>query len=808
MDAFWADLRHSVRTLWKSPGFTTIAVLTLALGIGANTAIFSAVNAVLLRPLPFEEPNELVRVYSLHEGDLWTASPPDFVDWREMNRSFERMAAWYPQSTTFSGEDVAARRIPGARVSVSLLPTLGINPVLGRGFTSKESVPGQERVVLLSHGLWQSRFGGDPQAIGRSITLDGESHTVVGVMPAGFDFPGEAEFWVPLAFTQDDLATQRGAHYLAVLARLRPGVTVEDAAADMRAIAARLESEYRENNLGWSATAIGLTESIVGDVRPALLILLGAVGLVLLIACANVANLLLVRVFGRDRELAIKAALGAGRSRLLRGVLTEAVLLGLLGGAAGLMLAFWGIDLLTAMRPGDIPRLENVQVDGRVLAFTGLVSVLTGVIFGMIPALQSSLDARLGERLREGGRGASGERRVRRTRQGLAIAELGLAVMLTVGATLLLKSFVKLQSVDPGFETAGLLTFSVNLPDARYPEPQHARDFYADLLERTEALPGVRGADAVFGLPLSGFFYSISVYSIDGVEPDPEDEPSVQLRVVTPGYFRTMGMELVSGRPFRETDRAGAPTVAMVNESAARLLWPGSNPLGHEFLLGTRLGLGGERVGGRVVGVVADFKHFGPNADTRPEIYVVHDQFPEEGMSVVVRADVPPASLVDPIRERLASIDREVPLYGVATMEELLDRQIAQPRFYLLLLAVFAATALTLAAVGVYGVMAHSVAQRTREIGIRIALGARGREVMGMVLRQGLAVAAIGTFVGLLAALGAARLLSGLLYEVAPTDTATFIGVPVLLLAVALLSCWLPAHRATRIDPMHAIRYE
>jgi predicted permease len=683
-----------------------------------------------------------------------------------------------------------------------------VSPQIGRGLSEEDEVIGQDRVVVLGHGLWERRFGGDPAIVGRTVTLDGEAHTVVGVMPAGFAYPWDAELWLPLAFSQEDLTTQRGAHYLTVFARLRPGVTVEEADADMRTIAARLEEVYEESNEGWTATVMGLAESIVGDVRPALLILLGAVGLVLLIACANVANLLMVRVFGRDRELAIRAALGAGRLRLLGGLLIESLLLGALGGAAGLGLAIWGSDLLATIQPGNIPRLENMSIDGNVLLFTAAVSLLTGLLFGLVPGLGSSLDARLGERLKEGGRGTSAQRGARQTRNALVVAEVGLAVMLMVGAGLLLKSFVELQKVDPGFDTAGLLTFDVSLPDARYPEPRQARDFYQDLLTRIEAIPGVESADAVFGLPLSGFFYSMSVEYLDEMEIPQGDEPSVQVRVVTPGYFRTMGIELAAGRDFTPADGPGVPDVAIVNESAARLLWPGAEPLGHSFRIGTRLGLDGNRVGGSVVGVIRDFKHFGPNAEARPEIYVVHSQFPEDGLSVVVKASVPPTSIVDPIRDRLAAIDPQVPMFRVHTMEELANQAVAQPRFYFMLLAVFAATALILAAIGIYGVMAHAVAQRTREIGIRMALGARRAEVLRMVLKSGLALGVAGTAAGIVAALATTRLIAGLLYEVRPTDTFTFVTVPLLLLAVAMASCYLPARRATRVDPMRAIRYE
>ncbi|MGD8867837.1 MAG: ABC transporter permease [Gemmatimonadales bacterium] len=807
MSSLLNDLRYSVRSLWKSPGFTAVAVITLALGIGANTAIFSAVNAVLLRPLPFEHPDRLVRVYSLHEGDLWSASPPDYMDWKSMNTSFELMAAGHPQSMTFTGAD-GAERIQGGRVTADLFPLLGVAPQLGRAFDSEDEVVGHDRVVILGYGLWQRRFGADRSIVGRTITLDGEGYAVVGVMPAGFQYFWDGEFWTPLAFSEEELTTQRGAHYLTVQARLRPDATIEGAASEMRSIAALLAERYPEVDGGWTATTVGLADSVVGDVRPALLILLGAVGLVLLIACVNVANLLLARAFGRDRELAIRAALGAGRLRLLRGLLVESLLLAVLGAAAGLVLATWSADLLATIQPANIPRLEDMRIDGIVLLFTAGIALLTAVLFGLFPGVRASLDARLGDRLKEGGRGASAERGTRRTRNGLVVAEVGLAVVLVVGAGLLLKSFVRLQEVDPGFETSDILTFNLSLPEARYVEPRQARDFYQDLLARIETVPGVESADAVFGLPFSGFFYSISVEYIDGLQVPDGEEPSVQVRVVTPGYFRAMGIDLLAGRDFTGADREGTPDVVVINQSAARRLWSDGNALGHTFRIGTRLGLGGSRLGGEVIGVVEDIKHFGPSAEPRPEMYVAHSQFPEPGMTVVVKASVPPTTLVNPIRERLAAIDPEVPMFSVRTMDELASRSVAQPRFYLLLLAAFAATALLLAAVGIYGLLAHSVAQRTREMGIRMALGADRGEVMRMVLKQGLVLAATGTAIGIVAAMASSQLLASLLYQVRPNDASILVSVPLLLLGVALASCYLPARRATRIDPMRAITYE
>ncbi len=801
------DIRSSIRSLRRSPGFALIAVLTLALGIGANSAIFSVVNGVLLQPLPYPESDRLVRVYSLYEGDRWTASPSDWVDWRRESRTLQDVGGHYRTTATLSGAG-PAQRVSGAMVTHNLLSVLGVSPALGRSFGPEDALPGQDRVAIIGHRLWQDRFGGDPDIVGRTVVIGGASHVIVGVMPVGFEYPEDAELWRPLAFTEEDLADQRGAHYLSLVGRLQPDRRIEDASTEIQTLAARIEEAYPETSTGWSATVVGLRESIVGDVRPALLLLLGAVGLVLLIACANVANLVLVKALERDRELAVRAALGASRYRLLRGLLVESLVLATLGGAAGLLLAQWGTDVLKLLGPEDIPRLGAVGIDGTVLAFTGGTAIFTAILFGLLPGLRAAFDRRLRERLTEGGRGLSAQLGTRRARSALVVGEIALAVMLVTGALLLIKSFVRLNQVDPGFRHERLLTLSVSLPDARYPEPAQAREYFRELTGRVEALPGVVAADAVFGLPLSGFFYSMSIHEVDGQRPPRNEEPSVQLRIVTPGYFHNMGIPLVEGREFLESDRADAPLVAMVNESAARLLWEGADPLGRSFSLGTHLGLGGPRVGGTVVGIVRDFKHFDLDEAAPPEAYFVHSQFPVEDMSLAVRTTVPPASLAGPVTDVVREMDPEVPPYSVLTMEQRLRESIAQPRFYMLLLAIFAGTALALAAVGIYGVIAHTVTQRTRELGIRIALGARQREVLRMVLAHGLALGATGVVIGTLIALATTRTLAGLLFEVAPTDLATFIAVPAFLLAVTLVACWLPARRATRIDPVEALRAE
>jgi putative ABC transport system permease protein len=808
MSTLMHDLRHAVRCLLKSPGFTIVAVLTLAIGIGANTAIFSVVNAVLLKPLPLPEPDRLVRVYELDEGRPWTVSPPNFVDLRRESSAFEEMAAYTGTAAALTGVG-EAKRILGSVVTAGFFRVLATAPMLGRTISAADTVAGQDRVVVLSHGLWQRQFAEDPGMVGRAVQLEGREHTVIGVMPPGFEYPAGAELWAPLAFSEEDLTTQRGAHYLEAIARLAPGVTVDEASAQVAAIAGVLELRYPDSNTGSSAMAVGLRDALVGDVRPALLTLLGAVGLVLLIACANVANLLLARTAGRKRELAVRSAMGADRGRLVRYVLTESVLLALAGGVAGLLLAGLGLKLLLMLPVDEVPRLETAEVDMAVLGFAAAVSMLTGVLFGLLPAFKAGSALDLTGALKSGGAAITADRAGGRTRSALVVAEMALAVLLLVGAGLLLKSFIELQRVDPGFNPRGVLTFNMPLPNSRYPEPQQARAFFAELDQRIEALPGVESAAGVFGLPLSGFNYTISVEKQDGgpAYENPGEERYTQVRIITPDYFRTMEIPLLAGRALQESDRAGTQPVVVVNESAAKLLWPDDEPLGHSFELGTRLG-GDARVGGTVVGVVADIRHHGPGEESLPEIFAAHGQFPVDFMSITVRTSVPPESLVGPIREQLRIIDSELPMDQVRTMEQRVAESVAQPRFYMLLLSVFAGAALFLAAIGIYGVMAYAVRNRVNEIGVRRALGARTGEVLRMVVGRAMTLAVGGLAAGLLAAFALTRVLSGLLYGVSPTDPLTFAGVAVLLALVALLASFLPARRAAQVDPVVALREE
>lgn len=803
------DLRHAWRALLKNPGFTLVALLTLAIGIGANTAIFSVVNAVLLKPLPFPEADRLVRVYEGTTGGLETASPPNFADWRNENTAFDEMGAYVMTMAAVSGAG-EARRLTGSAVTAGFFPVLASPPLLGRTISAADAVEGRHHVVVLSHALWQRQYHGDPEILGRTLRLDGRDHTVIGIMRPDFAYPAPAAFWVPLPFSETDLATQRGAHYLDVIARLAPGITIEEASSQMAAIADVLEARHPDTNTGSSAGVIGMKDALVGEVRPALLMLLGAVGFVLLIACGNVANLLLARMAARRRELAVRNALGAGRHRLVRLVLTESVLLSIGGGVAGVLLAMLGLEVLLALPIQGVPRLEHVRLDFSVLAFTAAVSLFTGLLFGLLPALKACLVSDLTAALKSGGAAATTDREGGRTRRALVVAEMALAVLLLFGAGLLLRSFIELQSVDPGFNAQAVLTFDIALPSARYPEPQQARAFFAELQQQVATLPGVEGVGSVFGLPLSGFNYVISVERMDGAPAydRPGNERYTQVRVVTPSYFQVMEIPLLAGRMLTDQDRAGAGPAVLVNESAAKLLWPGRDPLAHELELGTTLGVGAMRVGGPVVGVVADVRHAGLDAHARPEVYVTHSQFPVDLLSVVVRTSVPPQSLVPAIRERLHAIDSELPFDDVRTMEQRVAASVAQPRLTMFLLGIFALAALFLAAIGIYGVLAYAVRQRSNEIGVRRALGAPASHVMRMVVGQAMTLAGAGLVIGLLAAFGVTRLLTGFLYGVSATDPATVAVVTVLLAMVALLASVGPARRAVRLDPMKALREE
>lgn len=807
MEGLFQDIRYALRRLAQSPAFTALAVLVLALGIGGTATAFGVVNAVLLRPLGFPDPGSLVRLYTAWHGGKSTVSPPDFTDWRARNRSFTELAASNSGSFALTG-DGAAEQIPGAQVTGGFFAVMGVLPSLGHVMTPADDRPDGGLVAVLGYDLWRRRFGADSGIVGRTVRLDGASYTVLGVMPAGFTYPDGSELWLPLRFTPQEIATQRGAHYLDVVGRLKRGVPLEAADRDLHGIAAILTAEYPRTNGNTSTTVISLREALVGDVRTPLLVLLAAVGVVLLIACTNVAGLLLVRGIAREREIAIRTALGAGRARLVRALFTESTALAALGGLAGTLLALWGTALVTRVSWVDIPLLGETRLDGWVLGFIAFVTLVTVLLFGLLPAWQTATLGGLASRLQAEGRGTTGARL--RTRNALVVAQTALAVLLLVGAGLLVKSFIRLQRVDPGFDPARVLTFGVSLPDASYATPQQSALFYQQLSERLEGLPGVRSAGAVFGLPLTGFGYSISVYALDGrvLSQEEQDVLSVQIRIVTPDYFAAMGIPIRRGRGILPNDRSGAPPVIIVNESAARRVWPGEDPLGHRLLIGSRLGFGGERAGGEVVGVIGDLKERSLSESARPTIFLSHAQFPMGFMGVAIRTTGDPLTLAEPARAALAATDPNVPLFRLRSMEQLRAESVAQPRLYALLLAVFSLAAITLAGVGLYGVLAQTVAQRGRELGVRIALGATARDVVGMVVSQAARLAAAGVVLGLAGGFVAARLLATLLFSVKPSDPGTFAAVGSGLFLVALLASVIPARRATRVDPMEALRTE
>jgi putative ABC transport system permease protein len=805
MDHLTQDVRYAVRRLVKSPGFTLVAVLTLALGIGANSAIFSVVNGVLLEPLPYPYADRLVGVYHVSEGQRAVMSGPNFTDVARTASSFENIAAVSTGRAILTGDGEPARLFV-AEVSASLFNVLRVAPALGRAFNADENTPGRNNVAILSHGLWEQRFGSDPGVVGRTITLDGVSKQVVGIMPRGFDYPSQRQVWLPIDYDENFATKQRGAWFLQVVARLKPGVTPAQAAAEVELIGRNLERQYPEANSTVGMTAFPLLEDMVGDIRPAVLVLLGAVGFVLLIACTNVANLLLARAAARESEMAVRTALGAGRGRLVRQLLTESVLLSLLGAGLGLLFAVWGVELLVNLKPDGIPRLDNVEVDGVVIAFTVAVAVVTGVLFGLVPAFAATRG--VAASLKDAGRGAVTGRGGARVRGALVVAELALAVMLLAGAGLLMRSFMKLQAVDPGFRPEQALTFEISLPDSRYLEDPARIAFFDRLLPRLRNLPGARSAAAVMGLPLSGLDFIIS-FQVAGRPPLPSSlQPAMQVRVATPDYFSAIGIPIRRGRAFTEDDRAGTPRVVVITEAAAREFFPGEDPIGKTIQLGWGRGPGKPTAGGEVVGIVGDVKDEGLAEANPPAIYMPYRQWPVSFMAVVVKTALPPASLGDAVRAEVGAIDPNLPISNVRTLDTIVAKSISQQRFYMLLLAIFAAVALVLAAIGIFGVLSYAVSQRTREIGIRMALGAPGGSVIGLIVRQAMLLVAAGVAAGTGLALLLSRTISRMLFSVTPTDPATFASVAALLALVALCASYLPARRATRVDPIVALRSE
>jgi putative ABC transport system permease protein len=804
-DTVRQDIHYAIRRLLKSPGFTLVAVVTLGLGIGANSAIFSVVNGVLLQPLPYPEPDRLVGMYHVTEGDRAPMSGPNFLDVMRAARSLENGAAVTRSRLILTGEGEPVR-LEGARVSASLFNVLRVRPILGRTFNADENTPGRTNVAVLSHGLWEQRFGSDRGVIGRRIQLDGESTEVIGVMPAGFSFPADRDVWLPIEYDGSFVSKSRGAWYLTVVGRLKPGVTPEQSAAEIETIGRNLAKQYPDENGTIGMTTVPLHEALVRNVRRSVLVLLGAVGFVLLIACANVANLLLARAAARESEMAIRTALGAGRARLIRQLLTESVILAICGAALGLLLAIWGVAFLTGMQPQGVPRLEAVRIDGTVIAFTIVVALVTGVLFGLVPAVH--VTSGLATSLKEGGRGAVSSRGGSRMRGTLVIAEMALAVMLLAGAGLLIRSFVRLQAVDPGFAPEQTLSFELILPDTRYKEDAPRVAFFDRLLPELRGLPGVRSAGAVMGLPLSGMAFNIS-FAIAGRPPvPPAQQPAMEVRVASADYFSTIGIPIKRGRAFADTDREGTPRVVLLTESAARQYFPGEDPLGKKITLGWGKGPGKPRAGGEVVGIVGDVKDAGLNEPNPAEIYLPLRQWPVSAMSVVIRTTTPPTALAEAVRKAVYAVDPNLPVANMRTLDQIVSKSISQPRFYMTLLAIFAAVALVLAAIGIFGVLSYGVAQRTREIGIRMALGAQEATVVTLVVRQALMLVLTGVIAGTLAALFLSQTMTKMLFDVAPTDPATFGGVAALLVAIALLASYLPARRAARVDPIVALRTE
>lgn len=807
------DLKYAVRQLVRRPGFAAVLVLTLALGIGANSAIFSVVKGVLLQSLPYEEPAQLVRI--LHrapdEGLVVTEgafSPQDFQDLKRESTVYDRLAGYLfiPGNTTMNlvgGRE--PEQVATALVSADFFRTLGVSALLGRALVPAENVPGADRVVVLSHGFWRSRFGADPGIVGQTVSLDGEPFAVVGVMPPSFDFPSrEAEIWAPISLIDDDdIPHRRGLRWMSLIARLEPGTTLETATAGTNALLRRLEDMYPATNEGWgSARVITLHEALVGEVRPALLVLLGAVALVLLIACVNLANLLLAQGTARGREIAIRAAVGARRSRVIRQLLTETMALAVVGGVLGLILAFWGVDALLALSAGTVPRPEAIRLDGWVVGFTLLLSVLTGLVFGLVPALKAAR-VDFGDALNHGRGSAEGGRRAG-TRRALVAGEIALAVVLLAGAGLMVRSFWSLSRVDSGFRAENVLVLGLQIPSSMFVEDfdsaaARVTAYRRELFERIENLPGVEAVGGSPTIPLHGGGEPFP-YSIPGRTDTSTITPQSGTYIVTPSYFRALGIPFVNGGTFRETADSDGSLEVIINRAMAQQYWPGEDPVGGVVRLGDN--------DLRIAGVVENVRSDGIAETPAPALYVPYSVFIRSTLNVFVRTASDPLRVAGAVREAIWEINPDQPIANVTTMRQVVSETVAQPRFVTLLLGLFGGFALLLAAIGVYGVLSHSVSQRTHDIGIRMALGARAGDVLRMILGETLALVGTGLALGLLGAFALTRLLSSLLYDVSTTDPATFAGVVLVLAGTALLAAYIPAHRATRVDLTVALRAE
>lgn len=804
MSALLADLRYGARVLLATPRVTIAALLSLALGIGASAAIFTVVNAVVLRPLPFDEPESLVAVWETARGDDRRAvAPANFLDWRRDARSFRSLAAYDTYSVNLTGRE-RPERLRAASVSGNFWGLLGVDAALGRTFTGAQDAPGAQPVVVLTHGGWGRLFGSAPDAVGRTMILDDRPHTVVGVLPRTFDFLGadldivtSGERGIPSTFPglPGDVTQLRDVHIIAVVGRLRPGVSVEEAQAEMTTIMRRLERAYPQTNSELGARVVPLAEDVVADAGRALLLLAGAVGFLLLIACVNVANLLLARAVARKGEMSIRASLGAGRARLVRQVLTETALLGVLGGVLGLGLAAWGVRVLLALAPEGLPRAGEIRVDASTAIVAALLSLLTALLFGLAPALQATTLQGM-----QGGTGRTSEGRAqRRVQRALVVSELTLAQVLLAGAGLLITSFLNVRNVELGFAPDRLLAVELTMPPGKYTDPERKIAFNRAVLEKMEALPSVRAAAASLTVPLRGAI-NRGVRLLDRPEPPPAERPNIDFVIVSPGYFRTLGIPLLAGRAFSDADTLRAPRVAILSQAAARRFWPGGNAIGQ------RIGFGSKEA--EVVGIVGDVRQRDPARAPEPALYIPlqQDAEPWNFISFALRAHGDPAALGAAAREAVLAVDPDQPVARVRTMDEIADTLVAGRRFNTILLAVFSAAALVLAAIGTYGVMAYSVTRRTREIGVRMALGARPADVLGMVLSQGAGLVALAVALGTAAALGTNRLLAQQLYGITAGDPATLAAGAATLCAFALLACYVPARRAMRVEPVEALR--
>ena len=806
MENLLSDTRYALRNLLRRPAFTLIAVVTLALGIGANTAIFSAINALLLKPLPIPDLDRVVAVWDklpsrgVMHNEVTVAN---YLDLKAQNQTFEQLALYRWWSPNLTGVETP-ERLQGFLVTANLFDALGVKPIMGRNFTEEENQPGKDAVAIITHGLWQRRFGSDPEILSKSVTINTISRRIIGVMPENFNFPKGAEMYAPIAMTPE-LMKSRGSHGYYIIGRLKPGTRIESAQAEIDNIMARLEQQYPETNKGWGATAFPLVADTVRQYDTALWVMMAAVGFVLLIACANVANLMLARASGRQKEIAVRTALGASRWRIVRQLLTESVIVALIGGALGVLIGFWGISALRAANPGDaakfIPGWYQLGINGQVLLFTLGLSVVSGIVFGLAPAWQTS-KPNLNDSLKEGGRQTSGS--THRLRSSLVVFEVALSLVLLVGAGLLTRTFLSLLRANPGFNSDNLLTMSLVLPALKYKADPQRATFFSDLVQRVKAYPGVESAAVVNYIPLGGSNSSDS-YLVEGEpEPQPGQEHDGRYRVASPDYFRTMGITVIQGRGFTDQDKAGATPVVIVNETLARQHWPGQSPIGKRIRFYGPLDRAPWM---EVVGVIADVKH-DLTIPVEPEYYLPHAQDPWNGMVLVAKTSVDPSSFAGALRQQVWAIDKDQPVFDVRTMQEVKSGSVALYSFSSVMLGIFAGVAMVLAAIGIYGVMAFAVTQRTQEIGIRMALGARTVDVLKLVVKHGMKLALLGIVIGLAGSWALTRFIEKLLVGVQPTDLLTFSLVSLCLLVAAFIACYLPARRATKVDPLVALRYE